>query len=101
MRSDRIIVRVSPELAPCIPEYLEITRAQFAEATAAFATGDLNAVRVLGHNLKGTGASFEIDELTHLGARIEAAAVQGARDRVALMLDELKDYLERLTVLTE
>lgn len=95
---DRIVVRVSGDLAPMVPEYLEITAREFAQAIEAFAAGDFRTVRTFGHNLKGSGSSFGLEPLTQFGQAIETAAGEESGEKVQARLEEVRDFLERVTI---
>ena len=96
--AERITVVVDPDLEPIIPRYLEIRRKELAELQAALAAGDHEAARMLGHRLKGSGASYGLEELTRLGAAIEDAALDGDMDAAGARTDEVAHYLEHLDV---
>lgn len=93
-----IIVRVSDDLAPVVPEYLELTRRGLAAALDALAVEDFNVARTFGHNLKGSGSSFGMVELTRIGARIETAARQRLREDVRRDLEAVSAYLSRVQI---
>lgn len=93
-----IVVHVSGDLAPFVPEYLDLTRADLEAADGALARGEMREVRTLGHNLKGSGTSFGLPELSRLGRLLEAAAGTAGQDYVRRLLDELRRYLSALVV---
>jgi HPt (histidine-containing phosphotransfer) domain-containing protein len=41
---------------------------------AALARGDFDTIRSIGHNMKGTGGSFGLPQISRLGADLEQAA---------------------------
>ncbi|MBI4820944.1 MAG: Hpt domain-containing protein [Deltaproteobacteria bacterium] len=59
-----------PDLVDLLPAFLERTR----NAIAASFDGDFAATRKVGHNLKGTAATFGFPRLGDLGHQLEAAA---------------------------
>jgi HPt (histidine-containing phosphotransfer) domain-containing protein len=63
-----------PDVRELLPAFLA-RRAREAEAlAAAIAAGDAEAVRRIGHLLKGNGGSFGLPALSALGERLERAA---------------------------
>jgi CheY-like chemotaxis protein/HPt (histidine-containing phosphotransfer) domain-containing protein len=83
------------EITAYIPEYLNIARRELLAALAAYDGGDGAPLRRLGHNLKGSAASFGLEELGRIAGRLEQAVIEGgerdARERAA----ELRTCLER------
>jgi len=50
-------------------------------------------VRVIGHNVKGTGAGYGFDAISGIGAALEAAAKERDAGRAAASVDELARFL--------
>ncbi len=86
-------VVVDPTIADLIPEYLEDRRAEVATLRGHLARGDLESIRVLAHNLAGSGEPYGFPKLTELGRALEAVALDGGREQVGVWLDELEGYL--------
>jgi HPt (histidine-containing phosphotransfer) domain-containing protein len=93
-----IIARCSRDLEPLVPRYLARRREEVGSLRARLDAGDYEALRLIGHGLKGSGSSYGCSGLSDIGARIEKAAV--ARDAPALesLLAEHADHVERLQV---
>jgi len=94
----RIVVQISHEIQDLIPEYLELVRADLKSLGEAEAREDFEAVRILGHNLKGSGAAYGFGVITELGGRLEQVAQTRSGDAVRSLIGELADYLERLEI---
>jgi len=73
------------------PGYLDNRRRDLAPLAVALAAGDWEALRVRGHNMKGTGAGYGFDAISGIGAALEAAA----QDRDAARAREQVDALGR------
>ena len=83
-----------PELEAIVAGYLEGCGRDLARARAALDAAELGPLAELGHRLKGSGASFDLPELTHAGARLERAARAGDRPRAEEALAELSAAVE-------
>ena len=94
----RIKVVVDPELQPIMGRYMEIRHKEQDRLEAALADQDPESVRMLGHKLKGTGASFGFDHLTEWGAAIELAARDGDLDRAAGVAAEVRHFLDNVDI---
>jgi CheY-like chemotaxis protein/HPt (histidine-containing phosphotransfer) domain-containing protein len=97
----RIPVKVRKILADMVPGYLEARRKEIAAVREALGKGDFETIRVLGHNMKGTGASYGFAPITDIGRRLEEAAGSHDRDVIEKQAVELADYLERVDVTSE
>lgn len=65
---------IDPDILPLLPTYLERREEELIELKLKLSEKDFDALRVVGHNLKGTGAGYGIPEITEVGGRLEKAA---------------------------
>lgn len=80
-----------------MPRFLANRSADVAALDAAIARGDLAAARRIGHTLKGAGGGYGFDEITRLGAEIEACASAGGAGLPGLAR-ELAAYLASVDI---
>ncbi|OGA03291.1 MAG: hypothetical protein A2W68_01620 [Betaproteobacteria bacterium RIFCSPLOWO2_02_64_14] len=95
---DPIIARCSKDLEPIIPRYLARRREEIASLRAGLDAGDYQALRIIGHSLKGSGGGYGMPALSDIGARIEKAAIAADAAAIESLLAEHADYVERLQV---
>ncbi len=55
--------------------------------------GDVEAIRVLAHNLAGSGEAYGFARLTELGRALEDVAGSGDPEEVSMWIDEIERYL--------
>jgi HPt (histidine-containing phosphotransfer) domain-containing protein len=79
-----------------VPVYLNKRRAEIAIYRKALAANNFEAIRNLGHKLKGTGAGYGFPTLTDLGDALESAAKREDAEAIRLGIDELNRYLENV-----
>ncbi|MEO8545615.1 MAG: response regulator [Betaproteobacteria bacterium] len=91
-------VRVDPELATLVPGYLKNRRTDIDAIAAALDQADFNSVRILGHNMKGSGVGYGFTRITELGASLEQAAERGASEEIQVLAAALVRHLDRLHV---
>ena len=60
------------------------------------ADSDFESLRILGHNMKGSGASYGFTDLTRIRDLLESAATKGDRETIGADLSELAEYLARV-----
>ena len=100
-RDDAIIVRVNRIIADLVPGYLDARRSEVDEIRRRIESGDLETLRVIGHQLKGSGEGYGFREITLLGAQIEDAAQRGDLRTIGEVADRLERYVRSVTVVTE
>jgi HPt (histidine-containing phosphotransfer) domain-containing protein len=96
-----LFVRIDPELADLMPGYLANRRKDVAAIRSAVAEGNMETPRMVGHSMKGSGASYGFDAVTDIGKRIESAAREGMGEDVLRHVDSLEDYLNRVKIIND
>jgi len=99
--SKRILVKVRAILADMVPGYLEARRKEVTAIREALGRNDYDPIRVMGHNMKGTGSSYGFTPITDIGRHLEEAAKTSDREEIQKQVAALADYLERVEVSTE
>jgi hypothetical protein len=94
----KVVVHADPDLAELIPGYLA-NRARDVDALrAALGRGDLEAARIIGHSMKGSGGGYGFDGITEIGAAIEQGAKDSDVQAVIDAVSALADYLQGVEV---
>jgi HPt (histidine-containing phosphotransfer) domain-containing protein len=69
-----------------------------ATIAVALERSDYDNVRVLGHNMKGSGAGYGLNRITEIGASLEQAAGRREPEEIRARAAELARYLDGLHV---
>jgi HPt (histidine-containing phosphotransfer) domain-containing protein len=77
-----------------IPSYLANRKEEVPVMIGLLAASDFESLAVLGHNIKGSGASFGFPEISRIGAALQHSAEQTDPAALRTQLTELKDYLD-------
>ncbi len=91
-------VTVDEELSAILPRFLSNVRKNPPAIAAALARGDYETVRSLGHNMKGTGSSFGLPQISVLGDRLERAAKERSPESVRAANRELEQFLDQIQI---
>jgi len=94
----KIVVELRKLLQPLIPDFLEHRRQDVTRLRAALGKGDYDAIRDLGHNLKGLGGAYGFHPITSLGSEIEESARAENSERIKVATERLADYLDHIEV---
>jgi CheY-like chemotaxis protein/HPt (histidine-containing phosphotransfer) domain-containing protein len=89
-------VLIDADLAEIVPQYLQEVAQDLAVVQERHAAGDFATIQTIGHNLKGTGTSYGLPNITSIGALIEASARAGHAPEVQSAIRKLGDYLAAL-----
>jgi signal transduction histidine kinase/DNA-binding response OmpR family regulator len=93
---DRVRVEVTPTIAALVPNFLANRGKDVRAARSALHRRDYHALWVLGHTMRGLGASYGFEGITDIGAAIEQAALAHDDGGVARAVDALESYLGRV-----
>jgi HPt (histidine-containing phosphotransfer) domain-containing protein len=96
--AERVIVTIERDLEYLIPEYLEGRRNDIESIRQALQKGDFETIRILGHNMKGTGGGYGFDAITVIGGNIQDAAKAAEADELERLSDELEEYLDTIEI---
>lgn len=89
---------VNEELSAIMPKFLNNIRRNPSAIAAALARGDFGTIRSLGHNMKGTGSSFGLPQISKIGGELEHAAKQQDADSVRSVTAELVHFIDSIGV---
>ncbi|MCX5826631.1 MAG: Hpt domain-containing protein [Deltaproteobacteria bacterium] len=95
---EKIVVFVDEDLQDLIPGYLENRLKDIAAIQEYLVQGDYEAIRSVGHKMKGSGGGYGFDEITNIGRAIEEAAKIEHREEIISQTEAMKAYMEQLEV---
>ena len=93
---ERLRVEVTPTVAALVPGFLANREKDARAARSALKRRDYHALWVLGHTMKGLGASYGFDGITEIGRALEKAALGHEEAGVQRAIDALERYLGRV-----
>ena len=93
---DRIRVRVEPSLRELVPGFFANRRKDLELIHRALHSGNLEAIRVVGHNIRCFSRVYGFEDLTALGEEIHRAAAEQSTLRIVHAQTRLADYLARV-----
>ena len=97
--ADNIItVCVDQGLEEIVPGFLENRRRDVQILEAALQNSNLAQIEIIGHRMRGDGGGYGFDAISMIGAALEEAAAREDRSAIRRHVDELIDFLARVTV---
>jgi HPt (histidine-containing phosphotransfer) domain-containing protein len=91
-------VTLDSDMEPLIPDFLAHRRNDVDAIRGNLEQEDFEPIRIAGHSMKGTGASYGFDQITDIGAAIETAARNSDAQAIATEVDRLAHYLDNLQI---
>ena len=98
LNPERIVVTIDPDLLEIIPDFFAYRLKDLEMISRSLKEGDFNKLRIIGHNLKGSGGGYGFDVISEIGERIEQASEIGSVEEITACAAELEDYLRRVEV---
>jgi CheY-like chemotaxis protein/HPt (histidine-containing phosphotransfer) domain-containing protein len=83
-------------IEPLLPRYLAARRSDVDVIKEATNRRDAEVIKTLGHNMKGSGTSYGLPQVSAIGDTLEKAAGEAAWERVARAITDLERALDRL-----
>ncbi len=96
MSAERIRLSVEPALRELLPGFLSNRRKDLEVIGRALHSGNLEAIRVVGHNIRCFSRVYGFDGLTALGEELQQAAEEHSMLRIVHAQTQLADYLARV-----
>lgn len=97
--NDKIYVQIEPEIEELIPGFIENRKKDIAKMLAAIEENNMDTIRFLGHSMKGVGTSYGFNFVTDIGALIEMEAISGDKEELLILIETLRDKLNRVVVM--
>jgi HPt (histidine-containing phosphotransfer) domain-containing protein len=76
--------------------YVDYLRGEIDTFRSLLARRDLDAIREVGHRLKGSGGSYGFHEISDLGERIQHLPSEAGWDRVETLFHRLEEKYEQI-----
>lgn len=92
------IAYVDSDLEELIPDFFNNRHNDIQKIVAALESNDFEAIRSIGHTLKGVGGGYGFDDITEYGREIEASAREENHDEILYWINELYTYLTTVQI---
>jgi hypothetical protein len=96
--TEKIIAHLDPDLRDLIPGYLENRQKDIKTITNSIRIADFDKIRLLAHSMRGSGGGYGFMPISKIGEALEEAARLKDLKQIKKHLNELSDFLERVTL---
>ncbi len=97
----RIVVTIDPDIKELIPGFIKNRYEDIFCLQQHILNRDFNAIRILGHSMKGFGAGYGFYGISDLGASLESAAIREDIPELEVLHQEFSNYLEQIDIVYE
>ena len=98
MTTGKIIVEVDRDLEDLMPLFWSSREQDLQGLAKGIDESDFNALRSIGHDMKGTGSSFGFHSVSEIGDLIEVAALANDLPTIQAQFATFKDYMSRIEI---
>lgn len=81
-------------IAEILPQYFALCRRDLLNLQSALERNDFEQIRVLGHNLKGSGGAYGFPELSEIGLALETSGKRHDREIAKAEVERLGEFLK-------
>lgn len=92
------IVNVDKDFQEIIPSYLYNLTDNIETMKSHLKKQNYDAIKKIGHGIRGTGGGYGFDAITDMGKYIEEAAKKSNVEKIEKWLQILLDYVENVNV---
>jgi hypothetical protein len=93
---DPMFVKIPEGLEEIVPRYLTSRQEEVPVLLKLLAALDFERIRVLAHDMKGSGGAYGFPRLTEIGYAMECAAKEANTSALSQHLGSLAEYLKRV-----
>ncbi len=86
-----------PILQELLPGYLARRREEVGTLEDALARGDFDKLRIIGHNLHGSGGAYGLDRVSEFGKALEKAARADDSEAIRVTIRQIRAFLEEIS----
>jgi CheY-like chemotaxis protein len=97
--SSRPRAEVKSLLRPIVPQFLATQQKYAAALEEALNRRDFERIRIIGHNMKGTGKGYGFEPITEIGKALESAGQSEDTGAIRSELKSLSKYLSEVDVI--
>lgn len=95
--SESPLAEIDPIVRGLLPGYIARRKEELVTLTRLLEADSFDELRLIGHNLSGSGGAYGLPGLTEIGRLIESAAASADRDAMVAQLQNMAEYLDRVS----
>lgn len=85
-----------PIVLNLLPVYVERRRMEIGELQELLESSDYEKIRLIGHNLKGSGGLYGLPQISEFGSTLETAALSSDDAKLGETFGIMQAFIERI-----
>ncbi|MDH5657000.1 MAG: Hpt domain-containing protein [Spirochaetia bacterium] len=98
MQEDPYKIKIDKLIEDLFPEYIESIYRNIQKIKNYLDENNFSDIRLLGHNMKGSGGGYGLNRISELGASLLTAAKSEDRKQILDDIQKLEEYLEKIEI---
>lgn len=98
---ESLVVKVDADLEDLIPGFLENRVKDVIFLKEAIDRKDFEAIRILGHSMKGFGSGYGFDRISEIGLELELASKNEDEEIIHENIHILELYIQNVEIIIE
>lgn len=95
----KVVIDVDdPVVLELLPSYVKHRRLEIFQLQRLIEGNDYEKIRIIGHNLKGSGGLYGLPQISNYGAAMEEAALSSDNDALSITLSAMEGFLEQINL---
>jgi len=87
-----------PIVRELLPGYLSRRREELTTLEGALARRDFAKLRIIGHNLRGSGGAYGLEKVSEFGTSLETAAQAEDDDAIRDTIQQIRAFLKEIVI---
>ncbi len=101
MPENQYTVIVAKDLEDLIPVFIQNRKKEVESLRTALKAADFEALRQLGHRMKGVGSSYGFERVSAIGKEIEDCARKSDGSSIEGCIADYASYMSKVTIVYE
>ncbi|MBT8141206.1 MAG: hypothetical protein HKN88_02660 [Gammaproteobacteria bacterium] len=76
-----------------LPGYIQRRELEVFQLKRLLEDEEFEKIRIIGHNLRGSGGLYSLADISHIGGELETSALAKQADQIAQHIDALQAFL--------
>jgi len=96
--NEKYLVILETEIMELIPTFIDNRRKDIIAIKEAIKSNDYETIRMLGHNMKGSGGGYGFNYISEIGKALQEAAESKNIQEANKWVDELEVYMQNVKI---
>ena len=101
MDEQTLIVYVEPDVEDLIPGYIQNRHHDVEKLQGLLQQGDFEAIRIVGHRIRGSAISYGFERLSQMGKQLESAARAKESGEIERLTSDIRSYLACIKIVVQ